>query len=66
MNPGDIGPSVLFATTVLIILATLWPFLPSSGAFAQLSRRITGASNFVIPALVIGAPAVAYYLLRGQ
>lgn len=64
MNPEDIGRSVLGALVVVLILATLWPFLPSSGPFSQIPKAIEAVSGFVIPAVVIGAPAVAYYLLR--
>ena len=64
MNPEDIGRSVLGALTVVLILATLWPFLPSSGPFSQIPNSIEAVSDFVIPAVVIGAPAVAYFLLN--
>jgi len=64
VNPATIGRSVLYALTVVLILAVLWPFLPSSGPYSQITGAIEGISGFVIPAIVIGAPAVAYYLLR--
>ena len=63
MNPGNIGESVLRAVVVVLILAALWPFLPSSGLFSQILETIEAVSDFVIPAIVVGAPAVAYYLL---
>lgn len=63
MNPEYIGRSILFALTVLLILAALWPYIPISGPFSQLTVAIEGVSRFVIPSIVVGAPAVAYYLL---
>lgn len=55
--------SVLYALTVVLVLAVLWPFPPSSGPFSQITGTVEGISDFVIPAIVIGAPAVGYYLL---
>jgi hypothetical protein len=63
MTPENIGRSVLYALTVVLILATLWPFLPTSGPFSQIIKKIEEVSEFVIPAIVVGAPAVAYYFL---
>ena len=63
MNAKDIGWSVLGAIVVVLILDTLWPFLPSSGPFSQLTETLEAVSNLAIPAMVIGVPAVAYYLL---
>jgi len=65
VNPEAIGMSFLRALTVVLVLAALWPFLPSTGPFSQIPTTIDTISEFVIPAVVIGAPAVAYYLLRG-
>jgi hypothetical protein len=63
MSPKQVGMSVLNAIVVVLILAVLWPFLPSSGPFSQIPETMEGVSNFVISAIVIGAPAVAYVLL---
>ena len=63
MNPEDIGWSVLGAIIVVLVLDILWPFLPSSGPFSQLTGALEAVSNLAIPAMVIGVPAVAYYLL---
>jgi hypothetical protein len=57
--------SVLYTLTVVLILAVLWPFLPSSGPFSLITGTIEGISDFVIPAIVIGVPSVGYYLLSG-
>ncbi|MEZ3162281.1 hypothetical protein [Halorubrum miltondacostae] len=63
MNAEIIGRSVLYEFTVVLILAALWPFLPTSGSFSQIPAAIDEISDFVIPAVVVGAPAVAYHLL---
>jgi len=63
VNPETIGKSVLYALTVVLILAAFWPFIPSSSPFSQIPRTIEAVSDIGIPAIVVGAPAVAYYLL---
>jgi ABC-type dipeptide/oligopeptide/nickel transport system permease component len=64
VNPEDVGKSVLVAVTVVLILSYLWPYIPSSGPFSQIPKTMEAVSGFVIPAIVVGAPAVAYYLLN--
>lgn len=66
MNLKNIGMSVVYALTLVLVLVVLWPFLPSSGSFSQVTGTIEEVSDFVIPAIVLGAPAVGYYLLRGM
>lgn len=65
MNTVYIGESVLLVLLVVLVLSALWPFLPSSGPFSQIPNTIEAAIPFVITAIVIGAPSVAYYLLSG-
>jgi len=64
MTPEDIGKSVLLAFTVVVILLFIWPYLPKSGAFSGLTSLLSAAAEFIIPMLVIGPLAVAYYLLK--
>jgi len=58
VSAKDIGLSVLYAVTVVIVWSFLWPHLPSS-----LATTMRPVVRYGVEAIVVGAAAVGLYLL---
>lgn len=66
VSPVDIGKSVIYAVLLIAILSVIWPYLPKTGPFSSLTRKVNAVAVVAIGFIVIGPGRVAWDILMGN
>lgn len=63
ISPSKIVGSVLGALVVALILSYLWPLMPKTGSFSNLSWQLRTGAVVICGSLVVGPGRVAYEMI---